>query len=163
MARQQTPWRGISFFHGTPLLLLLVDCSSFLHPEAVGCGSQLIVFVVFVVRQQAITTMAIAACCNQVDCAVFYLMEGHRYHGPVSFAPGSMKFAAHGLQVDCGFLGKATEGHQYHGQIGFFTWKRSFNCVFFVFLVAREQNAIATCLAGFFTQHGCHRLYAFLF
>ena len=99
MARHQ-------FFHGTPLLLLLVDCSSFLHPEAVGCGSQLIVFVVFVVRQQAITTMAIAACCNQVDCAVFYLMEGHCYHGPVSFAPGSMKFGEHHLQGTLWFFGQ---------------------------------------------------------
>jgi len=48
--------------------------------------SRLIVFVVFVLRQQATTTIAIAAHSHQVDCAVF-LLEYQGSGGQVSFAP----------------------------------------------------------------------------
>ncbi len=63
-------------------LMILLFCTQ----KHVGCGVQLIVFVVVVLRQLATTTIAIAACSHQVDCAVF-LMEYQGSSGQVSFAP----------------------------------------------------------------------------
>ncbi len=79
------------FFQGTPLLLLLVDCSFFAPESMWVVVAWLIVFVVFLAKQQATTKNHGHCCMLPPGWLCFFLMEWHC--GQVS-APCSMQFAA---------------------------------------------------------------------